>query len=196
MRASILAVVAYAAIGTLLYFALTETLLVFSVNGDSIGLLIQEVADEGSALTQDEIFSYVALLGIDLANYQQEDAYSVITGAERLIERGDVVAGGAIILFSIVFPILKLLSGLINATFGGDTALQRVFVQFHRLSMLDVFVASVVVFVIGRSTGYAVELGHGFYIFLAYWIAQYGANLYFGAERRKGERPDDQGAVV
>lgn len=164
-------------VGVLLYFALTETLLIFEISGNSLIDLIQDVAGPERALSRDFIIAAVKPFGVDLENYANVEQYSVISGAERLYATGNDVAATAIVIFSIIFPILKLISGLIHALIGGDSRLQRLFIQLHRLSMLDVFVAAIVVFVIGRSTGYEVGLGTGFYVFLAYWGAQYLANV-------------------
>ncbi len=183
MRASSLALAAHIAIGVLLYFALTLDLLIFTITGDTLVELIQEVAGEERGLTREYILISVRALGVDLATYTQIERYSVISGAERLFELGNTVAALAIVIFSVVFPILKLLSGLVHSLIGGDSRLQRFFVHFHRMSMLDVFVAAIVVFVIGQSTGYEVELGTGFYLFLGYWAAQYLANFVFARGR-------------
>lgn len=185
MRASSLAIFAHIIVAGLLFFALTETLLKFSIDGESLIELIQEVSagegeDAGEPLSRDFIVIAARSFNIDLETYSPApDEYSVISGAERLFETGNTIAAAAIVLFSVIFPIVKLLSGFVHATIGGSSILQRFMVQFHRLSMLDVFVAAIVVFVISRSTGYKVELGSGFYIFIGYWAAQHLTNTYF-----------------
>lgn len=183
MRPPVLAFGINIAVGVLLYFALTQTLLVFTVTSDSLLEVIEEVVDGEDQITQSTVINFASGLLADSPSLPRVREYSVITGAERLYETGDTIPATAIVLFSVIFPILKLLSGFVHAVIGGSSRLQRFFVHFHRLSMLDVFIAATVVFVIGRSTGYEVELGIGFYFFLIYWAAQYLANAVLASER-------------
>lgn len=181
MRKAILAIVAHLIVGVCLYFALTLPLLSFTINGDSITALIKEELD----VSEFALNTAIGILNIDLDSIDRTRSFSVITGAERLYENDNVIAALAIVIFSVAFPILKLASGFLHAVFRVKSKTQRYLIEFHRLSMLDVFVAAVVVFVISRSSGYIVSLEIGFYAFLLYWGAQYLTNLVVSG--REGE---------
>ncbi len=122
-------------------------------------------------LTNEDIFLLAeAFLETDLSGYRSLEAYSVIGGANRLWGLENYFPAILIVLFSVVFPIVKLAITWLVAFRGQPQNLNKIMTAVHRVSMLDVFVVSVIVFVISRSAGYEVSFGIGFYVFVTYFF--------------------------
>lgn len=155
----------------LLYFALTLPIISFEINGGSIVDVIRSVAPSMNDLTNEDVFLLAeAFLETDLSAYSSLEEFSVIGGARRLWDLDNYAPATLIILFSVFFPILKLAISWLVAFRGEPEHLNKLLTTVHRLSMLDVFVVSVIVFVISRSAGYDVSFGIGFYVFVAYFF--------------------------
>jgi len=155
----------------LLYFALTLPIISFEINGGSIVDVIRGVAPSMDDLTNEDIFLLAeAFLETDLSGYSSLEEYSVIGGANRLWGLENYFPAILIVLFSVVFPIVKLVITWLVAFRGQPQNLNKIMTAAHRVSMLDVFVVSVIVFVISRSAGYEVSFGIGFYVFIAYFF--------------------------
>lgn len=155
----------------LLYFALTLPIISFEINGTSIVDVIRGVAPSMNDLTNEDIFLLAqAFLETDLSGYSNLEEYSVIGGANRLWELENYFPAILIVLFSVVFPIVKLAITWLVAFRGQPQNINKIMTAVHRVSMLDVFVVSVIVFVISRSAGYEVSFGIGFYVFVAYFF--------------------------
>lgn len=110
------------------------------------------------------------------------ESKSVLGSIGKLFEGGDYVVGGALLLFSIVLPLLKTLSMLFVAVFVNNRAAHTV-VHFFKLlgkwSMADVFVVATFLVYLSGSKGEMsrAEIQMGLYFFLAYVILSMIASL-------------------
>jgi paraquat-inducible protein A len=100
------------------------------------------------------------------------DEVSILTGAFRLLESGDVALFVLIVLFTVVLPVGKLaVAWLAWAWLRVDDAPVRRLLGWietiGRWSMLDVFVVAMVVVVIKLSLVADVEIHAGLYVFIA-----------------------------
>src|SRR3546814_17274231 len=99
------------------------------------------------------------------------DEVSILTGALRLLESGDVALFLVIVLFTVVLPVGKLaVAWLAWAWLRVDDARVRRLLGWiaaiGRWSMLDVFVAAMLVVVIKLSLISDVEIHAGLYVFI------------------------------
>ncbi len=100
------------------------------------------------------------------------EAFSLLEAMRTLVEEGEVLLAGVVLLFSVLFPLLKL--GIAVQiwwlTEVGDAGFR---VRLHRLevlgkwSMLDVFVAALVIFSVKMSAVADATTRPGLYCFLA-----------------------------
>lgn len=110
------------------------------------------------------------------------ESKGVLGSIAKLFESHDYIVGGALLLFSIVLPLLKTLSMLFLALFLKNKSAQTV-VQFFKMlgkwSMADVFVvATFLVYLSGNKSEMSrVEVQVGLYFFLAYVILSMLASL-------------------
>ncbi len=110
------------------------------------------------------------------------ESKSVLGSIGKLFEGGDYIVGGALLLFSIVLPLLKTLSMLFVALFINNKAAHTV-VHFFKLlgkwSMADVFVVATFLVYLSGSKGEMsrAEVQMGLYFFLAYVILSMIASL-------------------
>lgn len=100
------------------------------------------------------------------------DEVSIMTGAWRLLESGDIALFAIIVLFTVVLPVAKLIvAWLAWAWLRVDDARVRRLLGWieaiGRWSMLDVFVAALLVVVIKLSLISDVEIHAGLYVFIA-----------------------------
>jgi len=100
------------------------------------------------------------------------DEVSILTGAFRLLESGDFALFVLIVLFTVVLPVGKLaVAWLAWAWLRVDDARVRRLLGWietiGRWSMLDVFVAAMLVVVIKLSLISDVEIHAGLYVFIA-----------------------------
>ncbi len=99
------------------------------------------------------------------------DEVSILTGAYRLLESGDYLIFLVIVLFTVVLPVGKLVIAYVawawlNVT---EARVQRALGWIETLgrwSMLDVFVAALLVVVIKLSLFSDVEIHAGLYVFI------------------------------
>lgn len=160
-----------------LYFAITVPILVFSVGGDSVIGLVRNIAPAINDISDEDLRILAeTLLEVDLNEFSIEEKYSVIGGSIELFKQGSIAPALAILIFSVIMPIVKLAISGAQIFSNRLHALGERVSMIHKLSMLDVFVAAIIVFVISRSTGYEVSVGLGFYIFIAYFFLQFGLN--------------------
>lgn len=103
-------------------------------------------------------------LGRWLGLVGEPKTYSVVTGVLRLLGGGNVAVGVILLVFSVLFPIAKLVI-LRAASHGGAHDLAA---RFGRYSMADVFVLALMV-VVSKSFpgGTTVEVRWGAYAFAA-----------------------------
>ena len=167
----------FLAVSVCLYFAVTVPILVFSVDGESVIGLVRNIAPGINDISDEDLRVLAeTLLEVDLDEFSIVESYSVIGGSIELFNQGSTIPALAIMIFSVVMPAVKLAisAAQIFANRLHDMGHRASIV--HKLSMLDVFVAAIIVFVISRSTGYEVSVGTGFYIFLGYFFLQFGLN--------------------
>ena len=112
----------------------------------------------------------------------QMESKGVLGSIGKLFENSDYIVGGALLLFSIVLPLLKTLSMLFVATFIQNRAAHTI-VHFFKLlgkwSMADVFVVAVFLVYLSGNKGEMsrAEVQVGLYFFLAYVILSMIASL-------------------
>jgi len=100
------------------------------------------------------------------------DEVSILTGALRLLESGDVAIFVLIVLFTVVLPVGKLIFAWLawSRLRVDDPRVRRVLGWIEtvgRWSMLDVFVVAMLVVVIKLSLISDVEIHAGLYVFIA-----------------------------
>tara|TARA_R110002096_G_scaffold82110_14_gene191027 strand:- start:2102 stop:2620 length:519 start_codon:yes stop_codon:yes gene_type:complete len=96
------------------------------------------------------------------------EAYSLIDVARALVQGDDVLLAFVVIVFSIIFPVLKLF-GLVRLHLAAPARINRTEARLIEMlgkwTMMDVLIAALVVFTLGRSgVASAVELP-GLYFF-------------------------------
>lgn len=104
------------------------------------------------------------------------ESKSLITSTAKLINSGDYVIGAAIILFSILVPILKALSLFLIAVFEDNLFTHKLigfFKAIGKWSMVDVFVVAVLLVFLSANKGdiSKAEVEMGIYVFMCYVIA-------------------------
>jgi len=110
------------------------------------------------------------------------ESKGVLGSIAKLFESHDYVVGGALLLFSILLPLLKTLSMLFLALFIENKSAHTV-VQFFKMlgkwSMADVFVVAIFLVYLsgGKSETSRAEVQVGLYFFLAYVILSMLASL-------------------
>ena len=88
-------------------------------------------------------------LGKWLGLLQEPETYSILTGVWRLITGGNVVVGIVLLVFSVIFPLSKLI--VLRASIAGARAGRPVFkahdiaARLSKYSMVDVFVIALIV---------------------------------------------------
>jgi paraquat-inducible protein A len=117
--------------------------------------------------------------------------YSVLGGIAKLFSDGDVVVAVVLLLFSVLFPAVKLalLWGVLVRPHPDKLSLVRVLETLGPWSMADVFVVSVLLLAFKSFPGgtiFAIQLGY--YIFLASVVASLVATWI--AKRRLERVPD------
>lgn len=110
------------------------------------------------------------------------ESKGVLGSIAKLFENHDYVVGGALLLFSILLPLLKTLSMLFVALFIQNQSARAVVLFFKMLgkwSMADVFVVATFLVYLSGSTGEMsrAEVQVGLYFFLAYVILSMLASL-------------------
>lgn len=110
------------------------------------------------------------------------ESKGVLGSIGKLFENGDYIVGGALMLFSIVSPLLKTLAMLFVALFINNRAAHAVVHSFKLLgkwSMADVFVVATFLVYLSGSKGEMsrAEVQMGLYFFLAYVILSMIASL-------------------
>jgi len=118
------------------------------------------------------IHKEVAYLGDIVLSFESK---GVIGSIEKLFESGDVVVAIVILLFSVVTPVIKVLSLLIVSVFmESDFAhgIVKFFKMIGKWSMVDVFVVALFLVYLTANKGEIsrAEVEVGFYFFLAYVI--------------------------
>jgi hypothetical protein len=103
------------------------------------------------------------------------ESKSVISSAMKLLDKGDMVVAGVLLLFSVIVPLLKTLSMMFVSLFEYSTFAHSVIKFFKHLgkwSMVDVFVVSTFLVYLSTNSGDITrsEIEIGIYFFLAYVI--------------------------
>lgn len=104
------------------------------------------------------------------------ESKSLVTSTAKLINSGDYVIGAAIILFSILVPVLKALSLFLIAVFEDNLFTHKLigfFKAIGKWSMVDVFVVAVLLVFLSANKGdiSKAEVEMGIYVFMCYVIA-------------------------
>ncbi len=160
----------------LLYFVMTLQIFTITV---SLAALITLAGGLLIPIMMMSIHKEVQYLGDVILTMESK---SVLGSIAKLFEGGDYIVGGALLLFSILLPLLKTLSMLFVATFINNSAAHTV-VHFFKLlgkwSMADVFVVATFLVYLSGSKGEMsrAEIQMGLYFFLAYVILSMIASL-------------------
>ncbi|MEA3455479.1 MAG: paraquat-inducible protein A [Campylobacterota bacterium] len=160
----------------LLYFVMTLQMFTVTV---SLAALIALAGGLLTPIMMMSIHKEVQYLGDVILTMESK---SVLGSIAKLFEGGDYIVGGALLLFSIVLPLLKTLSMLFVALFINNKAAHSV-VHFFKLlgkwSMADVFVVATFLVYLSGSKGEMsrAEVQMGIYFFLAYVILSMIASL-------------------
>ena len=165
-----------AALLLLLYFVMTLQQFTISV---SLAALIALAGGLLMPIMMMSIHKDVQYLGDVVL---QMESKGVLGSISKLFEGHDYVVGGALLLFSIILPLMKTLSMLFVALFIQNRAAHAI-VHFFKLlgkwSMADVFVVAVFLVYLSGSKGEMsrAEVQVGLYFFLAYVILSMIASL-------------------
>lgn len=105
-----------------------------------------------------------------------EDTYSLLDGIFAFWARGDVLLFGLLLAFSVVFPAVKIATGLIAWSTGGReperlVAAVRVLAALSRWSMLDVFIVALTVLVADGRLLASADLHAGILLFAGAAVA-------------------------
>lgn len=110
---------------------------------------------------------------MSVTSFGEAVPYSAFRTIAAIAGRGDYVLAGLILLFSMVFPAVKLIATLLIGLSldGMPTALRwrivATFNRFGKYSMLDVFIIAVLIVVFKVQGIVSASLEYGFYFFLA-----------------------------
>ena len=165
-----------AALLLLLYFVMTLRLFTVAV---SLAALIALAGGLLIPIMMMSIHKEVQHLGDVVLTMESK---SVLGSISKLFESSDYIVGGALLLFSILLPLLKTLSMLFVALLVNNGAVHSV-VHFFKLlgkwSMADVFVVATFLVYLSGSKGEMsrAEVQMGLYFFLAYVILSMIASL-------------------
>lgn len=113
----------------------------------------------------------VELLEVFAGGTQSQHSYSILGGVWQLLHGGNYFIATLIFLFSVVFPVFKLLAfwGLSRNPLASESGSQAGWVNLvekaGKWSMLDVFVLALVLIVYQTVAGVRVSFGLGFYCF-------------------------------
>ena len=167
---------AAAALILLLYFAMTRQEFTIAV---SLAALIALAGGLLMPILMMSIHKEVQYLGDVVL---QMESKGVLGSIAKLFGSHDYIVGGALLLFSIVLPLLKTLSMLFVALFVRNRAAHTI-VHFFKIlgkwSMADVFVVALFLVYLSANKGEMsrAEVMVGFYFFLGYVILSMIASL-------------------
>lgn len=106
------------------------------------------------------------------ADLTQPKGYTAWQSARVLYSAGDMVAGTAIVAFSVVYPVVKTLALLVMILAGASqTAALRLAEWTHKYTMLDVFVAAVTVVALSTQQLLEITTGPAIWWYIAYLVA-------------------------
>ncbi len=156
-------------------------------------------------------FSFLALLSLALAinlpmmtfhQFGEKSSYSILQSIAVLIGNGDFLLGVLILIFSVIFPLLKLAVffafsiGIIGAFGFNKTLLLQIAKHGGKFSMLDVFVIAILVVVLEMDGVAEVKLEYGTYFFLVAIFLSIISAVLFDSERALDlHRVDDDAAI-
>lgn len=160
----------------LLYFVMTPQEFTIVV---SFGALIALAGGLFTPIMMMSIHKEVQYLGDVVLTMESK---GVLGSIAKLFENSDYVVGGALLLFSIIFPVTKTLSMLFVALFLKSRpahAIVHFFKILGKWSMADVFVVATFLVYLSGSKGEMsrAEVQVGLYFFLAYVILSMLASL-------------------
>lgn len=153
-----------------LYLGLSEPIIRIAV---SLETVVLDAVDQnpilGILLQQNgfDIQSLIKLLPAD-----QYTDQSIISSVSELYRAGSFLAATIILIFSVIFPILKqavILIKLLKINSLPDPVLQLTS-RIHKWAMIDVFVVSSVVITLSNASGWTATLQAGLYWFIAYFF--------------------------
>ena len=166
----------FAGVLLLLYFILPVRLYTIAV---SLSALVALAGGLLTPIMMMSIHKEVEYLGDVILTMESK---GVLGSISKLFDNSDYVVGGALLLFSIVLPLLKTLSMLFVAIFVKNKTVHSVVHLFKMLgkwSMADVFVVATFLVYLSASKGdmSRAEVQVGLYFFLAYVILSMIASL-------------------
>lgn len=176
----------------LLIVALSHSLHTFTLFG-SLGAMVALFFGLFSPILMVTIHKEVAYLGDIVLSFESK---GVIGSINKLLESGDVVVAVVILLFSVLTPVLKILSLFFVSLFVEYQfahALVKFFKFIGKWSMVDVFVVAVFLVYLTANKGDVsrAEVEIGLYFFLAYVIVSMLVSL--SADRMLHNRKKAQG---
>jgi hypothetical protein len=127
-------------------------------------------------VTQFEKMFTTMVLGSDAAKQHftdltQPKGYTAWQSARVLYDAGDMVAGTAIIAFSVIYPVLKTLALLVMILANvRQKAALRLLEWTHKYTMLDVFVAAVTVVAVSTQKLLEIDTGPAILWYIAYLV--------------------------
>lgn len=121
--------------------------------------------------------------------------YSILSGIRALLEGDGLWIGILLLVFSVVFPIAKLIALRVALGTGAPNRLHRILRSVGKFSMADVFVVALLV-VVSKSFpgGTSIDLRWGIYAFAAAALLTMVSTLL--VDRRSGAVDREHAAVV
>ena len=149
----------------------------------SLGALVALVNGLITPILMIVVHKKVEYLGDVVLSFESK---GILGSLHRLYEEGNLAVAGVILLFSVLFPTLKILSLLFVSLFETRpfaASMVRFFKAIGKWSMLDVFVVASLLVYLGSGKGGVTrsEIEIGLYFFLAYVLLSMTASL--AAER-------------
>jgi len=125
----------------------------------------------------------------------REKTHSILSAILTLLRDGDLALFSVLLLFTIVFPILKIVvvaSLFISRPRSAQSeALHNALYHLGKWSMVDVFVIAVTIVLLRAGTWLKVRVNWGIIMFACSVVLINVATLLLGREERKGEGADE-----
>jgi paraquat-inducible protein A len=111
-----------------------------------------------------EFGNFTSIVGILQPSFTSTTTFSVFGGIDSLLEEGKYFIAAVVLLFSIIFPVIKLTVVWIEICdlFPAGSKFARVLERFGKYSMVDVFVMALLILAVkGLPGGSSVSLEWG-----------------------------------
>lgn len=133
------------------------------------------------------VFSFIAGITLPMVEIRKfiffTDEVSILRTIYELFQNNDILLGIIILLFTVIFPVVKYYSFIHKFFTRKENKLSGLVRSLGKWSMLDVFVLALLI-VIAKSTGFFVEvtMGTGAYFFIFSVITSLYLSHYYSGD--------------